>query len=237
MRIIPAIDLLGGKCVRLRRGAFDQATAYTTTPLEFARRLEDHGIRYLHLVDLDGARTGAVVNLPVLETLARHTRLQIDFSGGIQTEAQLNRAFAAGAAQVTLGSVAASEPALFQSWLQKYGAEKIILAADCRNRKLVVRGWQTSLDVEVVDFIRKRVGRGLRYVMVTDTDKDGLLAGPSVDLYRDITAVCPVALIASGGVSSVQDLKDLKEVGCEAAIVGKALYEGKISLKEIEALC
>lgn len=237
MRIIPAIDLLDGKCVRLSRGAFDKVTTYAPTPLEFARQLEDYGIQYLHLVDLDGARSGSVVNLSVLEAIATQTNLQIDFSGGIQTEATLTRVLSAGAAQVTLGSIAASQPELFQSWLQKHGPEKIILAADCRDRKLVVRGWQASLDVDILDYIAQQALQGLRYVMVTDTDKDGLLGGPSLDLYRDILGACPVSLIASGGVSSLADLQALQAIGCEAAIVGKALYEGEISLKEIADLC
>lgn len=237
MRIIPAIDLIDGKCVRLTQGDYNQQTTYNEDPLEVAKAFEDHGIQHLHLVDLDGARSKQIVNHKVLEKLASKTDLKIDFGGGIKSDEDIRIAFESGARQVTGGSIAVSSPELFGSWLNHYGAEKLILGADCKNRKIATHGWQNESELDVTDFIANYLDKGIAYVICTDIAKDGMLQGPSFELYKELLALNEIKLIASGGVTSLDDLEKLKEMGCEGAIVGKAIYEGAITLKALQALC
>lgn len=236
MEIIPAIDVIDGKCVRLTQGDYAQKTVYNENPLEVAKQFEDAGIRRLHLVDLDGARTGCVVNLKVLEQIAGATSLVIDFGGGIKTEETLNDVFNAGANLATTGSVAAKEPETFYSWVEKYGAGRFLLGADVKNEKLAVHGWLEETDILVYDFIADNINQGVKNIFCTDISKDGLMKGPAIDLYKKIIEKNPeVHLIASGGVSSMHDLELLKNNGCYGVIIGKAIYEGKITLNELKA--
>lgn len=237
MRIIPAIDLIDGKCVRLTKGDFATQKIYHENPLEMAKGFEAHGIKYLHLVDLDGAKSKHIVNHKVLESIAKNTSLKIDFGGGIKSNEDLKMAFESGANQLTVGSVAIQNPQLFLSWLKTYGPNKIILGADAMNRKIAIQGWLKSAAIDVVDFITEFEQKGLRYVVCTDIAKDGMLQGTSNELYEEILQKTAVNLIASGGVSSIEDLIMLEKIGCEGAIVGKAIYEGKITLKELQKLC
>lgn len=237
MRIIPAIDLIDGKCVRLTKGDFATQKIYHENPLEMAKEFEAHGIKYLHLVDLDGAKSNHIVNHKVLESIARNTSLKIDFGGGIKSNEDLKIAFESGANQLTVGSVAIQNPELFLGWLKTYGPNKIILGADAMNRKIAIQGWLKSAAIDVVDFITDFEQKGLRYVVCTDIAKDGMLQGTSNELYEEILQKTAVNLIASGGVSSIEDLIMLEKIGCEGAIVGKAIYEGKITLKELQKLC
>lgn len=235
MEIIPAIDIIDGKCVRLTQGDYAQKKIYNENPLEVAKQFEDAGIKRLHLVDLDGARVGKVVNLPVLEKLATGTNLIIDFGGGIKTEETLISVFNAGANLATTGSIAAKEPETFYSWIEKYGAGRFLLGADVKNDKLAINGWLHETDISVYDFIADNVRQGIKNIFCTDISKDGLLKGPAIDLYKNIIDKVPeVNLIASGGVSSIKDLDSLKINGCAGAIVGKAIYEGKIKLEELK---
>lgn len=235
MEIIPAIDIINGKCVRLTQGDYQQKKEYDQSPLEVARQLEDHGIRRLHLVDLDGAKQKQVVNLPVLEGIASQTRLQIDFGGGVQSDEDLQRVFDAGARQVTGGSIAVRQPETFRRWLQQHGSDRIILGADAKDRKIAVHGWQEQTEWEVLDFIRHYQGQGVQYVICTDVAKDGLLQGPSQELYQDILRTLPdIQLIASGGVTTIDDLQALKSAGLYGVIIGKALLEGRITLPELK---
>ena len=237
MRIIPAIDIIEGKCVRLSKGDYNTKKIYNENPLEVAKQFEDSGIQYLHLVDLDGAKSKHIVNHNVLEEISTSTNLKIDFGGGLKTDDDLRIAFECGANQITGGSIAANNPELFNKWLTQYGAEKIILGADSNNRKITTNGWLESSDLDVVDFIKDYEAQGAKYVICTDIAKDGMLQGTSNDLYKEILYITSVNLIASGGVSSINDLEKLITIGCEGAIVGKAFYEGKITLKELEKLC
>ncbi len=237
MRIIPAIDIIDGKCVRLTQGEYASKKIYNEAPLQVAKMFEDIGVRYLHLVDLDGAKAGKIINHKILEVLAGKTKMQIDFGGGIRSAADVDIAFGCGAQQVTVGSIAARYPELMQLWLQKYGADKIVLGADCRNGSIAVNGWLDSSDEEVIPFIKKYEEWGAKYSIVTDIEKDGMLVGPSVHLYREIVAVSKIALVASGGIATVADLEELKEIGCEGAIVGKAIYEGNITMSQLAGLC
>lgn len=237
MNIIPAIDLLNGKCVRLTQGDYNVSKTYSAAPLDVARSFEDAGLKYLHLVDLDGARAGSVVNLGILEQIASHTSLHIDFGGGIKSDGDLHAAFDSGAARVNVGSVAVTQPALFLRWLEHYGPDKIILSADCRDRLIAAHGWLEQSNREIVSYIRQYAAQGVRQVVCTDIGKDGMLQGPSVSLYEEILQAADVRLIASGGISTEQDLHVLKQAGCEAAIVGKAIYEQQITLKTLAALC
>jgi phosphoribosylformimino-5-aminoimidazole carboxamide ribotide isomerase len=237
MRIIPAIDLIDGKCVRLTKGDFATQKIYHENPLEMAKEFEAHGIKYLHLVDLDGAKSNHIVNHKVLESIAKNTSLKIDFGGGIKSNEDLKIAFESGANQLTVGSVAIQNPELFLGWLKTFGSNKIILGADAMNRKIAIQGWLKSAAIDVVDFITDFEQKGLRYVVCTDIAKDGMLQGTSNELYVEILQKTAVNLIASGGVSSIEDLILLEKIGCEGAIVGKAIYEGKITLKELEKLC
>jgi phosphoribosylformimino-5-aminoimidazole carboxamide ribotide isomerase len=237
MRIIPAIDIINGKCVRLTKGDYATQKIYNESPLEVAKEFEANGIQYLHLVDLDGAKSKHIVNYKVLEIIARNTSLKIDFGGGIKSDEDVKIAFENGASQITGGSIAVQNPNTFLEWLEKYGGEKIILGADANNRKIATQGWLESSEKDVVEFIAEYEQKGISYVVCTDIAKDGMLQGTSNDLYQEILQKTNVKLIASGGVSSLDDLIKLKEIGCEGAIVGKAIYEGKITLKELRKLC
>ncbi|MCT3945349.1 1-(5-phosphoribosyl)-5-[(5-phosphoribosylamino)methylideneamino]imidazole-4-carboxamide isomerase [Elizabethkingia anophelis] len=236
MRIIPAIDIIEGKCVRLSQGDYDTKKIYNENPLEVAKEFEDYGIRYLHLVDLDGAKSKQIINYRTLEELASKTSLQIDFGGGIKSQKDIDIAFECGAKQITGGSIAVQESEVFTKWIEVYGSEKIILGADCKNRKIATHGWLESSELDVIDFIRDYKQKGISYVICTDIAKDGMLGGTSNELYKEILSGTAVKLIASGGVSNIEDLYLLKEIGCEGAILGKAIYEGRIKLKELREL-
>jgi phosphoribosylformimino-5-aminoimidazole carboxamide ribotide isomerase len=234
MEIIPAIDIIGGKCVRLTQGDYAQKKIYGDNPLEMAQQFESAGIKRLHLVDLDGARTKKIVNRQVLESISKNTSLKVDFGGGVQSDTDIQLAFDSGASQVTGGSIAVKDPELFLSWIKKYGSEKIILGADAKNRKIAIGGWEETTTADVISFIKAWAAKGIRYIICTDVAKDGLLQGPSIDLYRDILQEIPeIQLIASGGVSSIKDLEELEKCGVYGTIVGKAFYEGRIGLKEL----
>jgi phosphoribosylformimino-5-aminoimidazole carboxamide ribotide isomerase len=237
MRIIIALDIIGGKCVRLTRGDFSTKKIYSANPLEVARQIEDHGIKYIHLVDLDGALNKRVINYGTLEKIASGTTLDIDFGGGIRSDDDLNIAFASGAKQITCGSISVSNRNLFLSWLAKWGQERIILGADCADRKVATEGWIESSDSDIIKFISDYRSKGIKYTICTDIEKDGMLNGPSTDLYKEILEINGINLIASGGISSLMDLRELSQIGCEGAIIGKALYEGILDLKDIVKLC
>ncbi len=235
MQIIPAIDIIDGKCVRLTQGDYSQKKIYNEHPLEVAKEFEDAGLQRLHLVDLDGAKAGAVKNWKVLETLASKTALTIDFGGGIKTEKDVNIVFDSGAVLATVGSLAVKDKELFISWLQQYGADKFLLGADVKNEKIAINGWQETSEVWIYDFIEDYIQHGIQQVFCTDVSKDGMLEGAAVDLYKNILDKFPTLfLIASGGVSSIDDLERLHDAGCKGAIVGKAIYEGRISLNELK---
>lgn len=235
MRIIPAIDIIEGKCVRLSQGDYNSKKVYNENPLEVAKRFEDHGIEYLHLVDLDGAKSKHIVNHRVLEKIAAKTSLKIDFGGGLKSDEDLRIAFECGAEQITGGSIAVKEPKTFLSWLEKFGSEKIILGADAKNGKVAVSGWTQESTEDLLPFIKGYFEKGVKYVICTDISKDGMLEGPSTDLYKEILQENnDLKLIASGGVSKYDDLPTLQEIGCEGVIIGKAIYENKISLKQLE---
>ena len=235
MRIIPAIDIINGKCVRLSKGDYSTEKIYNEHPLEVAKMFEDHGIKHLHLVDLDGAKASHIVNHKVLETIAAKTGLSIDFGGGLKSDEDLRIAFESGANQITGGSIAVKSPSTFEKWLKNYGAYKIILGADANNEKVAVGGWLEESKEELIPFIQNYVGKGVRYVICTDISKDGMLQGPSFELYQKILDKTPnVKLIASGGISTFDELPKLAEMGCEGTIIGKAIYEHKISMKQLE---
>ncbi len=234
MRIIPAIDLIEGKCVRLTQGDYAQKTIYNEDPLSVAQMFEDAGLQHLHLVDLDGAKQKKVVNLKVLERIATHTRLHIDFGGGVQSDEDIEKVFGAGAKQITGGSIAVRNPEMFEKWLQKYGADKIILGADVKNEQIAISGWEEVSQLPILTFLKKYQEKGVKYVICTDISKDGLLQGTAKELYQKIQAHFPdLQLIASGGVASIQDVKDLAQQGLAGVIIGKAIYENKIKLKEL----
>ena len=237
MRIIPAIDVMEGKCIRLTRGEFDAMKTYNNDPLAFAKSFEDGGMKYLHLVDLDGTRENRIVNWKVLESIASKTSLEIDFGGGLKSEAEIKTAFDLGASKVNIGSAAVILPDLFQKWLSQFGPEKIILAADSADRKIKVSGWIQSTDIDVAEFIASWEKKGVIFVSCTDISKDGTLDGPSVGLYSEVLSMTQINLIASGGIASLEDLKALKDAGCEGAILGKAIFEGKITLNQLSGLC
>ena len=237
MRIIPAIDIIDGKCVRLSKGDYDTEVVYNDNPLEVAKSFQDAGIQYLHVVDLDGAKSKHIVNYNTLEKICTQTNLSVDFGGGIKSNEDVRIAFECGANQITGGSIAVNDPNTFQAWLREYGGAKIILGADCKDRKIATGGWLETSELEVIDFIKTYEQKGVEYVICTDIAKDGMLRGTSNDLYTEIMEKSKVKLIASGGVSSFDDLLILKELGCAGAILGKAIYEGKITLKQLEELC
>lgn len=233
-QIIPAIDLIDGKCVRLTQGDYQQKTIYNENPLEVALQFEDAGLTRLHLVDLDGAKAKKIVNWNVLEKLASKTSLHIDFGGGVQSDDDIKIAFNSGAKQVTGGSIAVRNPELFESWLQQYGSDAIILGADAKNEKIAVSGWEEDTKLWVYDFIEQYYHKGVRYTISTDVAKDGLLQGPSFDLYKNIQDKTPdVHIIASGGVSNLADIEQLAEMNLFGVIVGKAIYEGRVTLADL----
>lgn len=232
MEIIPSFDLMDGRLVRLHQGDFDQKTEYPADPLELARELEDSGIRRLHMVDLDGARSGKPANLNILEQLAARTRLKIDYGGGLRSIPNLRQVWDAGAAMFSVGSVAVVAPDEFRAWVERFGPDRFLVGADVRDRMIAVHGWVNQTSLGLFDFIERLHKLGIRQVSVTDIARDGSLGGPGLDLYRDIMHQFPdLELVASGGVSSVADLEDLQALGCAGAIVGKAFFEGKIPLK------
>jgi len=237
MRIIPAIDIIDGKCVRLSKGDYATKKVYSENPLEVAKSFENHGIQYLHVVDLDGAKSKHIVNHRVLESITENTSLKVDFGGGLKSDKDVEIAFECGAYQVTGGSIAAKQPLVFMEWLLRYGADKVILGADAHHRKIATDGWRQGSELEVVSFINDFVNKGVSYTICTDIAKDGMLQGPSIELYKEILSKTAVNLIASGGITTLEDLKQLKAIGCEGAIIGKAIYEGHITLKELELLC
>ena len=235
MRIIPAIDIIDGKCVRLSKGDYDTKKIYNENPVEVAKEFEDFGIQYLHLVDLDGAKAKKIINQKVIENIAKNTNLIIDFGGGIRSEEDLQKAFDSGAKKVTLGSIAVVNPELCLTWLEKFGAEKLILGADCLDRKIKTSGWLENSETDVVDFIKEYQKKGFREVVCTDISKDGMLQGPSTALYQEIIENSTIELIASGGISNIEDVQKIKKIGCAGTIIGKAIYEGRISLEDLRS--
>ena len=235
MRIIPAIDLIDGKCVRLSKGDYATQKTYNEHPLEVAKEFEAHGIEYLHLVDLDGAKSKHIVNHKVLEDIASKTSLKIDFGGGLKSDEDLKIAFESGAHQITGGSIAVKEPKTFEQWITTYGSDKIILGADVQGDHIATNGWLETSEHRLVDFVKDYHAKGIHYVICTDISKDGMLQGPSFDVYRDLLEQQPeIKLIASGGISTFDELPKLAAMGCEGTIIGKAIYENRIALKELE---
>lgn len=241
MRIIPAIDIIDGKCVRLTKGDYDTKKIYNENPLEVAKAFEASGIEYLHLVDLDGAKAQHIVNFKVLEQIASKTSLKIDFGGGLKANEDLYIAFNSGAKQITGGSIAVKNPKIFEGWISKYGAAKIILGADSHQGKVSISGWMEQSKEDLIPFIKAYQKKSIQYVICTDISKDGMLEGPSIELYKNIIEECSnssngqsIKLIASGGISAIEELPILKDLGCEGVIIGKAIYENRISLKQLE---
>lgn len=235
MRIIPAIDIIDGKCVRLSKGDYETKKIYNENPVEVAKEFEDFGIQYLHLVDLDGAKAKKIINQKVIENIAKNTNLIIDFGGGIRSEEDLQKVFDSGAKKVTLGSIAVVNPELCLAWLEKFGAEKLILGADCLDKKIKTSGWLENSETDVVDFIKEYQKKGFREVVCTDISKDGMLQGPSTALYQEILENSTIELIASGGISNIEDVQKIKKIGCAGTIIGKAIYEGRISLEDLRS--
>lgn len=234
IEIIPAMDLIGGKCVRLTQGDFSRETAYADDPLETAKRFEAAGFSRLHMVDLDGARSGAPANLHVLSRIASGTSLIVDYGGGIKSAADVAAVFDAGASVVNIGSLAVRQPEIFLGWVEKYGGDKILLGADAKKGMVAIDGWQTETTEQILAYLRKFAERGVRKAFVTDIASDGAMAGPSLALYREITAAVPaIGLIASGGVRSTADIDELENIGCKGVIIGKALYEQTIKLEDL----
>ncbi|GEN65972.1 1-(5-phosphoribosyl)-5-[(5-phosphoribosylamino)methylideneamino]imidazole-4-carboxamide isomerase [Chryseobacterium rhizosphaerae] len=234
MKIIPAIDIIDGKCVRLSKGDYTTKKIYNENPVEVAKEFENFGIRYLHLVDLDGAKSKHIVNRKVLEDIAGATSLHIDFGGGLKTQEDIETAFSSGAQQITLGSIAVQDPEFCFEMIEKYGTEKIILGADCDNRKIKTSGWQEESDKDIIDFILQYQKKGIQHVICTDIAKDGMLEGPSTGLYIEILYKTGIQLTASGGISGIKDVYKMKDIGCSGTIIGKAIYEGKISLQQLQ---
>jgi phosphoribosylformimino-5-aminoimidazole carboxamide ribotide isomerase len=237
MRIIPAIDIIDGKCVRLTKGDYSTQKTYNNNPVEVAKEFEASGIKYLHVVDLDGAKSGHIVNHKVLNTIANETGLIIDFGGGVKTDADLKIAFDSGASQITAGSIAVKSPEIIYQWIATYGSDKIILGADCMNRKIAIQGWQDATEFDVIDFIKMYKTKGVDNVICTDIAKDGMLQGAANDLYSDILSAVNINLIASGGIATIDDVLQMQQLGCEGVIIGKAIYEGRITLKQLSELC
>ena len=234
IEIIPAIDIIDGKCVRLSQGDYAQKKIYNENPLDVAQMFQDNGICRLHLVDLDGAQAHHIVNYKTLEKIAAKTSLTIDFGGGLKSENDLKIAFESGADMITGGSIAVKNPDIFENWIEKFGASRIILGADCKNKKIAIAGWKESTEEEVIPFIHKWKEKGIHQVICTDIAKDGMLEGTSIELYKEILLNEPdIHLIASGGVSSIKDVEDLAKANIPAVIIGKAIYEGRITLKEL----
>lgn len=237
MRLILAIDIIDGYCVRLSKGDYNTKKVYNKNPLELAKAFEDSGIEYLHLVDLDGAKSQHIVNYKVLESICTYTNLKVDFGGGLKSNEDAKIAFESGANQITGGSIAVKQPEIFKAWLEQYGAEKIILGADCKEKKIVTSGWLETSKLNVIDFIKYYEQEGVKYVISTDIAKDGMLLGTSNEMYKEIINTTNLNVIASGGVSNIEDLIQLKEIGCEGAIIGKAYYENRITLSQLTDLC
>ena len=234
IELIPAIDIINSQCVRLTKGDYGQKTVYRDSPAEVAKEFEEIGFTRLHVVDLDGAKSKHIVNDNVLRRITTETRLTVDFGGGIKTDEDIEKAFASGASMVTIGSIAVTQPDLFMGWLKKYGAERIILGADVRHGKISINGWKEDSTEDLLPFLQKYVDAGVKNVLCTEISKDGTLAGPAIDLYKEVMAAYPeMHLIASGGVSSLDDIKALDAAGIPAVVFGKAIYEGKINLNEL----
>lgn len=237
IELIPAIDIIGGQCVRLTKGDYDQKTVYSDSPATMAKEFEALGFQRLHVVDLDGAKSKHIVNDVVLKAITTETNLTVDFGGGIKTDEDIEKAFASGAAMVTVGSIAVTQPELFMGWLSTYGAERIILGADVRHGKISINGWKEDSSEDLLPFLRKYVDAGVKNVLCTEISKDGTLAGPAIDLYRRIMDTYPeLHLIASGGVSSKEDIEALDAAGIPAVVFGKAIYEGRIDPREVRSL-
>ncbi|MCW3162307.1 1-(5-phosphoribosyl)-5-[(5-phosphoribosylamino)methylideneamino]imidazole-4-carboxamide isomerase [Chryseobacterium oryctis] len=234
MKIIPAIDIIDGKCVRLSKGDYDTKKIYNENPVEVAKKFESFGIKFLHLVDLDGAKSKHIVNQKVLENIAKETSLQIDFGGGLKTKNDIEIAFNSGANQITIGSIAVQNPEFCYDIIEKYSSDKIILGADCDNRKIKTSGWLEETDKDLIDFILEYKNKKIENVICTDISKDGTLQGPSTDLYKDILSKTSINLIASGGISNIDDVYEMQKIGCSGTIIGKAIYEGKINMKELQ---
>lgn len=235
MRIIPAIDIINGNCVRLQQGVYQKKIIYDKNPVEVAKSFEDIGIKNLHLVDLDGAKAKKIVNHNILEQICSQTKLQVDFGGGIKTEKDLVLAFDCGAAQVTVGTIAIKSPELVEQWIREFGADRIILGADVRNQMVSVNGWQEDTEKNIFDFVNEYGQRGIKSVISTDIATDGMLRGPSFQLYQDLIAAFPqLNFIASGGVASLNDLIQLEKIGVDGVIIGKAIYENRITLKDLK---
>ncbi len=237
MELIPAIDIIDGQCVRLTKGDYAQKTVYRNHPWEVAKEFETYGFKRLHVVDLDGAKAKHIVNSDVLQKITTETSLTVDFGGGIKTDEDIEKAFASGAQMVTVGSIAVTNQELFLSWIKKYGADRMILGADVRNGKISINGWKEDSSEDLLPFLRKYVDAGVTNVLCTEISKDGTLQGPAIDLYKRIMQEYPnLHLIASGGVSSIDDIKALEAAGIPAVVFGKAIYEGRINLKELEII-
>lgn len=234
IELIPAIDIINGQCVRLTKGDYDQKTVYRDSPAEVAKEFEQIGFKRMHVVDLDGAKSKHIVNSSVLRRITTETQLTVDFGGGIKTNEDIEKAFTAGASMVTIGSVAVTNPELFMGWIEKYGAERIILGADVRYGKISINGWKENSAEDLLPFLRKYIDAGVRNVLCTEISKDGTLSGPAISLYKEMMEAYPkLHLIASGGVSSIDDIKALDSAGIPAVVFGKAIYEGKINLNEL----
>lgn len=237
MRIIPAIDIIDGSCVRLTQGDYNQKKVYNENPLDVAKAFESAGLQYLHLIDLDGAKAGKVTNWKVIEAITKDTGLVVDFGGGIKTDEEVTRLFDLGVSQVNIGSVAVTNPEKTTAWIDRFGTEKIILSADVKDEKIAISGWQENSSIAITDFLKDYIRKGIEYVTCTDISTDGMLTGPNIDLYKKILLSFPqLNLIASGGVSNMDDLYELKQIGVDGVIVGKAIYEERIRLDELAGM-
>jgi len=236
MIIIPAIDIIEGKCVRLTQGDYARKKIYNEHPLEVAKQFEDAGVTHLHVVDLDGAKASRIINYKVLEKIATNTGLKVDFGGGLKSDEDIRIAFESGASQVTGGTVAVKNPDLFLGWLKKYGSERIILGSDVKDGKVAVSGWQEKSELELMPFLTDYIEKGVRYTICTDVSKDGLLQGSALPLYREIRSQFPgLKLVASGGITSMEELEELHKIGCYGAIIGKAIYEGYLNMADLKS--
>ncbi len=237
IKIIPSIDIIDGKCVRLTQGKFEEKKIYDSDPVAVAKRFSDAGIERLHVVDLDGTKAGKVVNNHILKRIVTETKLKVDFGGGVKSDEDIQKVFESGALQVNIGTIAVKNPKLLLSWIQKYGPEKIILGADVLNGIVRINGWESPTEIKLFDFITNYQWHGIRYVLCTDIEKDGMMSGSSLDLYKAILAQFPdMRIIASGGVSSIEEIKQLDKIGCYGVVIGKAIYENLMSLEDLVKL-